>query len=86
MNKDLMNLIPSRLAADRSFSVLDHIQQWKPHEQVVALAATFLLLCEAQNLNPREALQTAERIITHAEGKLPEFTAIRQTLKEEINV
>jgi hypothetical protein len=86
MNKDLMNLIPSRLAAERTFSVIDHIQQWKAHEQVVALAATFLLLCETQRINPREALATAERIITHAEGKLPEFTAIRQYLKEEINV
>lgn len=81
-----MNLIPSRLAAKRSFQVIDAVQQWPPHEQVVALAATFLLLCETQRVNPRDALAVAERIIIHAEGKLPEFAAIRDYLKDEINV
>lgn len=85
MNKDLLNLIPSRLAAQRTFDVIDRVQEWPPHEQVVALAATFLLLCETQRVNPRDALQTAERIINHAEGKLPEFAAVRQYLKDEVN-
>lgn len=85
MNRDLMNLIPSRRAATRAFQVIDILQAWRPHEQVVALAATFLLICERLDVNPRDGLAVAERIITHTEGKLPEFAAIRDYLKDAIN-
>lgn len=84
MNHDLLNLIPSKRAANCTMSVITAVQNYQPHEQVVAMAATFLLLCEHWNVDPRDALLTARRIINHSEGKRPEFAAVRDYMAGEL--
>lgn len=83
LDRDSLHLIPSRTAAQRTIGVIDTTQDWPPHEQLVALAATFLLMCERYQSDPAEMLRLVERIINHSEGKLPEFSAVRDYLEKE---
>ncbi|MDO8839671.1 MAG: hypothetical protein Q7V31_12160 [Parvibaculum sp.] len=84
MNRDLLLSTPTRTAASRTMQVIDGVQDYQPHEQIVALAATFLLLCERWNTDPRDALRITDRIINHAEGKRPEFAAVRDYMEGEL--
>ena len=57
-----------------------------PGDTVAASGIGFLLVCERFNVDPREVLNTCDRIVRRQDTINPEFPrAIRMFLKEEMN-
>lgn len=82
-NRDLFANIPVKAAAVATMEVIDAIQDRRPHEQLVALAATFILACERYGIEPQDAFALTTNVMNHADGRRPEFEAVRQFMAHE---
>lgn len=64
---------------------LNQVQYTAPADQVIALAVTFLLICERFKLEPRRVLEASERVLRRAIELEPHYPrAIKAYLREEI--
>lgn len=85
INRDIVASADVRLAATSTMQVLDAIQSIRPREyQITALACSFQLLAERVGLEPQDLFALSTNIMNHADGRRPEFAAVRQYLKEEL--
>lgn len=64
--------------------LVDRLQEYPPHLQVVALAAAFKLYMERYKITPFEAFTVADNIMVHATGKRVEFDAVRMYMEHEV--
>ena len=81
---DVLNMVPARKTSHNTLGVINAVQDHSPEEQVAAIAATFLLMCEHYDIEPRQALTVSSRIINHSEGKYPEFAGVRDYMENEL--
>ena len=65
-------------------AVVDAIQNMPKDVQLAALAATFALVCEFFDVDRREALVTAERMMNDAVGRRAEFRAASLYVRNEL--
>lgn len=84
LNRDLMNHAGVRESATSTMRVIDAVQDLPPHLQVIALVASFKLMVERYGVNPQDAFTVADNIMNHAQGRRPEFEAVRAYLANEV--
>lgn len=64
---------------------LDRVRTKVPGQVVVASAITLILICERYNLNPREVMDIADRVIRKSWDLDPRYVrGIRDYFKEEL--
>jgi len=84
MNKDQLNSLNVRKAANAAMTVIDAIQDMHPAEQLAGITATFLLLADHQGYTAQDMFSITANIMNHADGRRPEFAAAAQYMKEEL--
>lgn len=71
-----------------AFAWVDNLRKIKhttPTQVVMGIAVTFLLVCARFKLDPREVLNTADRVIRRCKDVDPQYIrAIEQYFKEEL--
>lgn len=85
MNRDLITNADLRHVAGASFEALDKIQRHPKGTQVPAIAALFLAVSEASGMTVNDLLATTQRMVNTAEGRRPEFTALVDYARNELN-
>lgn len=84
LNPDIMNMLPTKDAANATMYIIDKVQDLTPEQQIVAITASFKLLTERFNVEVRDAFNVADNIMNHAQGRRVEFEAVREYLKNEV--
>ena len=85
INMDLVNNADLRRVARASASQLHAIQDYQPHEQVMAAAALFLTLAEHFGVSAQEAFRATTNLMNHADGqRRAEFRALRAYVEGEL--
>jgi DsbC/DsbD-like thiol-disulfide interchange protein len=79
-----MNSVGPKQVASASIMVLDGLQSYRPHVQVLSAAAVFLSLCENLGIPAQEAFSTTKNIINGTDGKRNEFKAVDAYIKGEL--
>jgi hypothetical protein len=75
---------PSQVA-QASMACLDRMQMFRPGVQILASGVTFLEVCMRFGVAPQEALVYVNNLIRSQDGNLPEFRALRDYIKHELN-
>jgi hypothetical protein len=80
----MLNMIPVNEAAVSTMRVIDAVQDLPPEHQVVAITSAFKLLAERFNVAPQDAFTITSNIMNNAEGRRPEFEAVKAYLQHEL--
>lgn len=64
--------------------VIDRIQTLSPAVQLHACAAVFLLVSERFGFEPQDVFSYTNNLMNYAEGRRPEFAAVRAYLENEL--
>lgn len=67
--------------------VFDRIQQWKPEEQAIALACSFLILCRAMKVEPQDVFTVSQNLMydpVNANRVDHRFDAMRWHLENQV--
>lgn len=83
-NRDKLTNISVKAAANAAMVLLNAAQDLPAEEQVAAGAAFFTLICERFDIHPADAQAYITNIMHHAEGRRPEFAAVRMYMENEI--
>lgn len=83
MNRDKLNNVPLRRAANAAMAIIDRAQNIEEGAREAGIAAAFLLLCEHWGTSPQDVFAATTNIMNHADGRRPEFKAVAQYLAEE---
>lgn len=80
-----MVIADERAVAGLAVIIFNAIQKYKTHNQILALAAIFILILEHYDLNYSEALGIAHSIVhgTTTEKATKQFAALRQYMRDE---
>lgn len=84
IHPDKINNADPQRVADASFAVIDRLQNYQPHEQVMALASAFVLLTEQHKLPAQDAFTTTKNLMNEKSVLRPEFAAVRDYMKYEV--
>jgi hypothetical protein len=80
-----MNNAGPRRVANAAMTVIDRLQiDFKSHEQVMGVAATFLILAEHFGIPAQEIFTATKNLMNGMDGKRPEFAAVMEYVKHEI--
>jgi hypothetical protein len=80
----LTNAAPQRVAR-LSFLVINELQEGKHHEQIVASAVVFLLICEALKVSPQDVFTATKNLLSdEREGGQEQFRAIQAYVAGEL--
>ena len=71
-------------SARASMEVINALQNHRPEYQMAGLTAAFLFLCEHLQVRPTEAFSYIQKIMNHADGRRPEFKAVKMYLENEL--
>lgn len=71
MNRDLMNNARPRDVATSTMTILDRMQNFQPHVQVMGAAAVFLSLAEFYGVDATDAFRATKNLINGSDGKPP---------------
>jgi len=82
--RDLLANIDLTDATSSTMHVINALQQLQPHEQVLAVTATFKLLIERYCIRPQDAFTIADNVMNHAEGRRTEFKAVELYMENEL--
>lgn len=75
----------SKRVARASFLVIDSLQQFQPHEQPLAAAAVFLLICEKRGAAAQDVLGAIKNLLNdERHGGLEQFRALRTYIDNEL--
>jgi hypothetical protein len=77
------DLTVSAVAAFDVANALQHHHQFKA-EQAVGCCAAFITLAESMKVNPAELFRAATNLMNHADGRRPEFDALRMYFENEV--
>lgn len=83
LDLDRLGNIPVREAARATMAVIDRLQDLTPEQQMAGITACFTLACEHYGINPQDMFTYSNNIMHHADGRRPEFQAVRQFMKGE---
>ena len=83
LNLDLLNNAAVNTVASAAMEILDRIQSRPAHERMLAVAAVTLTLCEVYRLDRQDLMTAANNLMNHAEGRRPEFAAVRSHAENE---
>lgn len=86
LDRDLLNMTGVKPAANAAMAVIDRLQDYPPHVQVVGLAAGFLSMASHLGIPAQDVFTVTTNIINDQEGKRPEFKAVDAYLKGEVFV
>ena len=84
LNRDLMNQIPTRVAATSTMAVIDRLQDMPVEVQLIALTAAYKLMVERFGIDGHDVFAVADNIMHHADGRRVEFVAIADYLRNEL--
>ena len=84
LDRDLFNNASVGAVANCAMAIINVTQDMRPQNQIAALAAAFLLVCERHDMHAPDAFAVITNIMNHAEGRRPEFAAVRQYMEEEL--
>jgi len=79
-----MALSTSKETAKLAFQIISNIQLKKPHEQINALSAIFVLLLDVFKVSHSDVLGIAHNMIYGLEDMRPEFKAIKAYIENEL--
>lgn len=83
LNRDQLNNASVNSVANAAMEILDRIQDRPAHERMLAVAAVTLTLCEVYRLDRQALMTAANNLMNHAEGRRPEFLAVRLHAENE---
>ncbi len=83
LDRTALTNMPILSATKATMTIIDAIQDLKPHEQLAGIAATFLLLADYLEIEPQDAFVIVKNIMNGAEGKRTEFKAVEAYLEGE---
>ena len=69
LNRDYMNNADPAEVAAAGMSIVDRLQHYKPHAQVLAAACVFLSLAEYYRVPAQDAFQVAKNVMTDMTSK-----------------
>ena len=84
LNRDLMGMAPVKQSATSTMRVIDALQDLPPHLQMIAVTASFKLMADRFGMPVQDAFTMTDNIMNEAEGKRPEFAAVRMYLENEV--
>lgn len=85
IDRDKLNSITPRKVAQASMAVIDAIQTLPKHEQVAAIAATFITVCGQHRIDGRDVLAVTARVLSDdIHGVHPEYVALRNYVAGEL--
>lgn len=84
LNLDKINNARPADVAKSNFLVIDRLQQFEPHIQVLGLASTLLTVAARFNVDAQTIFTVAKNLMNSKEGLRPEFAAVRDYVKYEI--
>ncbi len=70
--------------AKSNFVVIDRLQSFEPHVQVLGVAAVLLLLADRFGVDAQTIFTVTKNLMNSKEGLRPEFEAVRDYVKHEI--
>lgn len=69
--------------------IFDRIQAWPKHEQIMAAAAAFMLICDSAGIKPNDAFTMTDNLMKSAlrspDGTGAQIRAMKYHLDTEIN-
>lgn len=83
-NHDQFHSASPALVAEATMRVIDRIQQLPPSVQIHAAAAVFVLLTQRFAIDTQDAFSATSNLMNYAEGRRPEFEAVRAYLENEL--
>lgn len=85
LDRDKLNNCSLAYGSVASMEVVDRLQKFRPEEQVVGLAATFLLVCEHYQVPVQDVMTVTKNMINEANRKkVPEFDAVALYVRNEL--
>jgi len=87
LDRDRMNGADKQGVASLTASIFDRIQDSTPANQLLALAASFLLLCTASGIPAQDAFTATKNLMYDPltrTGIAPQFQAMQFYLKEDV--
>lgn len=84
INLDKINNAQPADVAKSNFVVIDRLQSFEPHIQVLGLAATFLILAERFGVDAQTIFTVTKNLMNSKEGLRPEFVAVKDYVENEI--
>jgi hypothetical protein len=84
MNRDLFNNANPRRVANATIACLDRLQDYQPHEQMLAAAALFVSLADHWKLPAQDAFTVVKNLMLHEDRRRPEFGAVQLYMQNEL--
>lgn len=84
INRDLMNNARPRDVATAAMTVIDKLQNFQPHTQLMGAATVFLALAEYWNVPAQDVFRATQNLINSEDGKLPEFKAVDHYIRTNL--
>jgi hypothetical protein len=84
MNRDLFNNANPRRVANATMSALDSLQNYQPHEQMLAAAALFVMLADHWRIPAQDAFTVVKNLMIGNEMRRPEFGAVQLYMQNEL--
>jgi len=85
MNRDQITNADLRHVSGAAVDALDKLQRHPKGVQVPAVAALFIAMSEASGMTINDLIATTQRMTSHAEGRRPEFAAVVDYVRNELN-
>jgi hypothetical protein len=87
VDRDKLNMASKANVAAACVSVFDRIQGWSRENQLLALAASFVLLADASNIPAQDVFTASKNLMADPltqSGMSPQFQAMRFYLNTEV--
>lgn len=85
LDRDLLNNTAPDRVARAVMGILNAMQDFAPHDQVLASAAVFRELADHWRVSPSDAFTAVSNITHHRDGsRRPEFLAVRPYIENEL--
>lgn len=84
IDTDKMNNANPQRVANASLAVIDRLQDFQPHEQPMAVAVSFLTLCDQLKVSAQDVFTVTKNLMNEKDQLRPEFAAVRDYVKYEL--
>jgi hypothetical protein len=84
IDPDKINNADSEKVAKATFTILDRIQHFPAHEQVLASAALFLVMAEHHKVQPQDVFTVTKNLMFEKTRMKAEFAALLDYVRYEI--
>lgn len=83
--RDQLGALPRSEAATAAMTVVSALQDYQPGAQLAGALAVAQLMADEAGINIHDVLAYVRNRITDAEGKRPEFAAVTEYIKKELD-